>query len=129
MPRRSWLGFILILALNYLAFRLLFPNTESAKVPYTIFKQQAAQGNVSRIASRGDRIAGRFTRSITYPAKPDSTTNEKPRSISQFTTTIPVFADPGDHLRLRHTHYQRNKQHRETCQRSCDSYIEKNAFR
>ena len=95
MPRRSWLGFILILVINYLAFRFLFPNTESVKVPYTIFKAQATQGNVARISSRGDRIAGKFTRPITYPAKPDSTTNRQPRTIAQFTTTIPAFADPG----------------------------------
>ena len=95
MPRRSWLGFILILLINYFAFRFLFPNTQSVKVPYTTFKQQAAQGNVTRIFSRGDRVSGRFSRPIMYPAKPDSTTNEQPKKISEFTTTIPAFADPG----------------------------------
>ena len=95
MPRRSWLGFILILLINYFAFRFLFPNTESVKVPYTTFKQQAAQGNVARVFSRGDRLSGRFTRPIVYPAKPDSTTNQQPRKFSDFTTTIPAFADPG----------------------------------
>jgi len=95
MPRRSWLGFILILLINYFAFRFLFPNTESAKVPYTTFKQQATQGNVAQIYSRGDRISGRFARPIDYPAKPDSTTNEKPRKVAEFTTTIPAFADRG----------------------------------
>ncbi|HEY6830767.1 MAG TPA: ATP-dependent zinc metalloprotease FtsH [Gemmatimonadaceae bacterium] len=95
MPRRSWLGFILILLINYFAFRFLFPNTESVKVPYTTFKQQAAQGNVARVFGRGDRISGRFSRPIVYPAKPDSTTNQQPRKFSDFTTTIPAFADPG----------------------------------
>jgi cell division protease FtsH len=95
MPRRSWLGFIFILLINYFAFRFLFRTAESVKVPYTTFKQQAAQGNVARVASRGDRIAGRFTRPITYPSRPDSTTKEQPRSIAEFTTTIPAFADPG----------------------------------
>jgi len=95
MPRRSWLGFVLILLLNYFAFRFLFSTTESVRVPYTTFKQQAAQGNVSRVSSRGDRIAGQFVRAVTYPTKPDSATNEKPRSIKEFTTTIPAFADPG----------------------------------
>jgi len=95
MPRRSWLGFILILLINYFAFRFLFPSTESVKVPYTTFKQQATQGNVARVFSRGDRISGRFTRPIVYPAKPDSTTNQQPRKFSDFTTTIPAFADPG----------------------------------
>ncbi len=95
MPRRSWLGFLLILLINYFAFRFLFPNTESVKVPYTIFKQQATQGNVPKISSRGDRISGRFARPIVYPVKPDSTTKEQPRKVSEFTTTIPAFADPG----------------------------------
>jgi len=27
MPRRSWLGFVLILLLNYFAFRFLFSTT------------------------------------------------------------------------------------------------------
>jgi cell division protease FtsH len=95
MPRRSWLGFILILLINYFAFRFLFPSTESVKVPYTTFKQQAAQGNVAKIFSRGDRISGRFIRPIIYPAKPDSTTNQQPKKFSEFTTTVPAFADPG----------------------------------
>ena len=95
MPRRSWLGFILILVLNYFAFRFLFPNTTSVKVPYSTFKQQAAQGNVSRVAGRGDRLAGRFTKAITFPPKPDSSTNQQPHQITDFTTTIPSFADPG----------------------------------
>ena len=94
MPRRSWLGFILILLINYFAFRFLFPNTESVKVPYTTFKQQAAQGNVAKVFSRGDRISGRFTRPIVYPAKPDSTTNQQPRKFSDFTTTVPDIAAP-----------------------------------
>src|SRR5690242_6927549 len=95
MPRRSWLGFVLILLVNYLALRFLFPSAESVKVPYSTFKQQASQGNVTKIFSRGDRVSGQFARPIQYPAKPDSSTKEQPRKISQFTTTIPAFADPG----------------------------------
>jgi cell division protease FtsH len=95
MPRRSWLGFIFILLINYFAFRFLFPNTESVKLPYTTFKQQAAQGNIAKVFSRGDRISGRLARPIAFPEKPDSATNEQPRKVTDFTTTIPAFADPG----------------------------------
>jgi cell division protease FtsH len=95
MPRRSWLGFILILLINYFAFRFLFPTTQSVKVPYTTFKQQAAQGNVAKVYSRGDRLSGRFSRTILYPAKPDTATNRQPQKITEFTTTVPAFADPG----------------------------------
>ena len=95
MPRRSWLGFIFILLINYFAFRFLFPNTESVTLPYTTFKQQAAQGNVAKVFSRGDRISGRLARPIAFPEKADSATKEQPRKVTEFTTTIPVFADPG----------------------------------
>src|SRR4029078_3065830 len=72
-----------------------YAKRESVKIPYRTLKAQATQGNVARISSRGDRIAGKFTRPITSPDKTDSTTNRQPRTIAQFTTTIPAFADPG----------------------------------
>lgn len=94
-PRRSWLLFLIILAANYLIIRALFPTSEAIKVPYTLFKQQVAQGNVQRIYSRGERITGRFKSAVTYPAAPDTATGAKPRSITTFSTTVPAFVDPG----------------------------------
>ena len=45
-PRRTWLTFLLILAANILLVRTLFPGAEDpVTVPYTLFKQEAAQGN------------------------------------------------------------------------------------
>lgn len=67
-PRRTWLWFVLILVLNYLLMRGLFPSdTEPVKVPYTLFKQEVANNNVAAIYSRGESIMGRFVRSVTYP--------------------------------------------------------------
>jgi len=95
MPRRSWLTFTIILVLNYLIFRLFFPAAESAKIPYTTFKQEAARGNVARVYSRGDRITGRLTSPIMFPPARDSAKGVRPRKVSDFTTTLPSFADKG----------------------------------
>jgi cell division protease FtsH len=94
-PRRSWLIFLVILLANYFLMRALFPRTEAVKVPYTLFKQEVAKGNVEKIYSRGESLTGRFERAVTYPLAPDTATGAKPRSITTFSTTLPVFVDPG----------------------------------
>ena len=94
-PRRSWLVFLLILLANYLLMRALFPSTPAVKVPYTLFKQEVAKGNVEKIYSRGESLTGRFKRVVTYPATRDTATGAQPRSITTFSTTLPVFVDPG----------------------------------
>ncbi len=94
-PRRSWGVFLLILLANFLLFRMLFPAPDPDTVPYTVFKQQAAEENVEAVYSRGERITGRFLTPITYPAEPDSVTGAEPRSITTFETTLPTFLDPG----------------------------------
>jgi cell division protease FtsH len=94
MPRRTWLGFITVLLVNYLVFRFVFPNQQSAKVPYTVFKDEAAKGNIARIYSRGDRITGTFKTPVRYPTTADSANRVTPRAVTDFTTTIPIFADP-----------------------------------
>ena len=94
-PRRTWGIFLLILLINFLLFRMLFPSPDMDTVPYTVFKQQAAGENVEAVFSRGERITGRFRTAITYPAEPDSVTGEQPRSVTTFETTLPTFLDPG----------------------------------
>ena len=94
MSRRTWLGFIIVLLVNYLVFRFIFPNAQSAKLPYSVFKDEAAKGNIARIYSRGDRITGAFKTPVRYPLTPDSVNRATPRSVTDFTTTLPVFADP-----------------------------------
>jgi cell division protease FtsH len=114
-PWRSWLWFAVILIVNYLIMRSLFPSAEEpVKVPYTLFKEQVAADNVQAIYSRGEGIMGRFNKPVTYPPpkkegdkdKPASdqspgqnslfpTSPPKPRPVQNFATTLPAFVDPG----------------------------------
>jgi cell division protease FtsH len=95
-PRRTWLTFLLILVVNFLLVRYLFPDANApVKVPYTLFKQQVTQRNVVRIYSRGESITGRFVAPVTYPTPGDTTHDQKPRPVTTFATTLPAFVDPG----------------------------------
>jgi len=95
-PRRTWLTFLLILLVNFLLARFLFPGTGGAvKVPYTLFKQEVSRRNVERIYSRGESLTGRFRTPVMYPPKPDSTSRVQPRPVTTFATTLPAFVDPG----------------------------------
>jgi cell division protease FtsH len=94
-PWRTWINFALIVLVNVLVMRVLFPPDKPAKVPYTLFKEEVARGNVERIYSRGERLTGRFETAVTYPATFDSTTGARPQSVTRFETTVPAFVDPG----------------------------------
>ena len=94
-PWYTWVNFALIVLVNFLLMRALFPPDKPAKVPYTLFKEEVARGNVERIYSRGEMLTGRFDSAVTYPATFDSTTGARPRSIRRFETTVPAFVDPG----------------------------------
>ena len=109
MPRRSWLGFILVLLINYLAFRFIFPNTESAKIPYSDLQAAGDAGQRRAVLGRGDRVSGRFVRPIDFPAKPDSTAKAEPRKVTDFTTTIPAFADPGARVAARRARHRNQR--------------------
>src|SRR5512134_277542 len=72
-PRRTWLTFLIILAINFVIFRVLFPGRETAvQVPYTLFKQEVTKRNVTRIYSRGEKVTGRFVSPVRYPAVADT---------------------------------------------------------
>jgi len=94
-PWRTWIGFALIVLSNVLVMRVLLAPDKPAKVPYTLFKQQVARGNVVRIYTRGERVTGRFASAVTYPATFDSVTGAQPRPVLRFETTVPAFVDPG----------------------------------
>ena len=67
-PRRTWLWFVLVLVANFFLVRLLMPGAEApVTVPYTLFKEEVAKGNVQAIYSQGDTITGRFKAPVTYP--------------------------------------------------------------
>ena len=88
-PRRSWLVFLAILFVNYLVVSYLFPGPgQPVTVPYTVFKEQAANGNVASIYSRGTSIEGRFKQAFTWPA-------ENGRTSQEFATELPAFVDAG----------------------------------
>ncbi|HEX2492766.1 MAG TPA: ATP-dependent metallopeptidase FtsH/Yme1/Tma family protein, partial [Steroidobacter sp.] len=109
MPtRRTWMTFLIILALNYFLMRLLFPGADEAvTIPYTAFKEQVAKHNVASIYSKGASIEGRFIKPVTWPpeSKENSAEGDKafpslfnqaePRSAKTFTTTLPAFVDTG----------------------------------
>mgnify|MGYP000452535183 CR=1 FL=1 len=103
VPRRTWMIFLAILLINYLAMRFLFPGADDPiKVPYTVFKEEAAKGNVAAIYSQGTSIEGRFVTSLMWPPEGGSKAapsqrvqTVKPRSGDTFTTELPAFVDPG----------------------------------
>jgi cell division protease FtsH len=108
-PKKVWLTFLAILAINYIVMRLLFPSPDAAvTIPYTAFKQEVARGNVEAIYSKGESIEGRLREAITWPPPgskdearntnsifPGLSTVAEPRTSDTFTTTLPAFVDPG----------------------------------
>ena len=94
-PRLTWLGFLMLLLINYLGFRLLFPGPETKKVPYTVFRQEVAKGNVVTVHARGANVTGRFRTAVPLPATGDSARDAAGKSVTGFSTTVPAFADPG----------------------------------
>jgi cell division protease FtsH len=106
-PRTTWMTFVIIIALNYFLMRLLFPAADEAiTVPYTVFKEQAAKGNVEQIYSQGASIEGRFLETVTWPPPGEKQSDEQkssdfpfmqaePQTSKMFTTTLPAFVDPG----------------------------------
>src|SRR5688572_25748758 len=99
-PRKAWLVFLVILFLNYLLVRTLFPGPgDPVTVPYPVFKQEAAKANVPAIYSQGTSIEGRFEAPVTWPPEtngkaapgPKGTPQPQPRTSETFTTELPAF--------------------------------------
>jgi cell division protease FtsH len=124
-PGKTWLWFLAILLANYLLMRFFLPGPEAPlTIPYTVFKEEVARGNIEAIHARGETITGRFKNPVLYPpgekngaakdaapeggeksappaAKPavpspaPGAARGAPKTSSNFTTTLPSFADPG----------------------------------
>jgi len=102
-PRGAWAVFLALLFVNYLLARYLFPGPdEPIKIPYTVFKESAANGNVVAIYSRGTSIEGRLKAPMTWPREaaakgqgPKGMPPQQPRTSETFTTELPAFVDPG----------------------------------
>ncbi|GIZ53148.1 ATP-dependent zinc metalloprotease FtsH [Noviherbaspirillum aridicola] len=109
-PRKAWLIFVIILFVNYVLMKTFFPGADApVTVPYTVFKQEAAKGNVKSIYSQGDSIEGRFNNAVTWPPQQQGEAKDAQppaqqkgllatppsRTSNTFTTTLPAFVDPG----------------------------------
>src|SRR3954453_12328389 len=112
-PRRTWLTFLIVIAINYLLMRILFPGPDApSTVPYTFFKEQVAKANVESIYGRGEIIEVRFVTPVTYPPADEQNAKSsgqqppadkdrgapfrgEPKTVHHFTTTLPSFVDPG----------------------------------
>src|SRR5690242_16562924 len=65
-PGKTWLWLLAVVAANYLVARFMVPSPEApVTVPYTLFKDEVAKGNVEAIYSQGDSISGRFKSPVT----------------------------------------------------------------
>jgi cell division protease FtsH len=94
-----WWTFLAVLLVNWLVVRYWFPAAAELTVPYTVFKQQVADGNVKAIYSEGVNIEGRFTHPVTWPPPDAAGRPGRPappsRSAEAFRTTLPAFVGPG----------------------------------
>jgi cell division protease FtsH len=92
-----------LLAGNYVAAQLFFPEPSSITVPYTFFKQQVEAGNVADVTSVGDSIQGNFKNKTAYPPPAPGAPAAgapKARESMEFRTQRPAFADQGLEDRL-----------------------------
>src|SRR5688572_27007727 len=103
-PRSTWITFVIILVVNYVVMSFLFPSPDAPiTIPYTVFKEEAAKGNVAAIYSKGASIEGRFVAAVTWPRASHKDTAPRsrllpklePRAADTFTTELPAFVDPG----------------------------------
>ena len=109
-PRKYWPWFFLVLLINYLLVTLLFPQPNAPiTVPYTVFREEVAKGNVTAIYSRGTAIEGRFRAAVTWPTAEDvkqagqtprrNSLDRRflppPRTSAYFDTELPAFFDRG----------------------------------
>ncbi|CAA9283799.1 MAG: Cell division protein FtsH, partial [uncultured Chloroflexia bacterium] len=88
---RFWIILLALLALNWFLAPLLFPETNNRiEIPYSLFKQQVAAGNVSEITDTGTEIQGTFKQAVTDP---EPATGQEAQSSTEFTTRMPSFPD------------------------------------
>ena len=87
-----WTSLLLAMVLSWGLALALFPVDQlRTEVTYTFFKQQVVAGNVERVSAQADTIRGTFREAVAYP--PDA--GNRARSVKEFSTTVPAFADPG----------------------------------
>lgn len=96
--RNFWIWILAALLVNYALVKYMFPDQGAPPmIPYTVFKEEVARGNVKAIHGKGEQINGRFINEVTYtPSVVDSAKKASPAlHLTEFTTIVPSFADPG----------------------------------
>jgi cell division protease FtsH len=85
---RFWITLAIALAINLVVANLLFSSQQarSVTIPYSVFKQQVTDDNVTSITSTGDTITGTTSKPVADPANSSS-------SATHFTTIRPSFGD------------------------------------
>ncbi len=101
---RFWAPLALVLLVNILLFNAVFPadSTHRVTLPYDVFKQQVTADNVTSISATGDQVQGSTRKPVGAPGSSDTATD--------FTTTIPSFADTGLESLLEQHHVTINAQ-------------------
>jgi len=94
----TWLGFAVILIVNYVLAGWLTPGSERmVEIPYSLFRDEVTRGNVSEVAGHGDIITGRFKEPVTL--NPDSAKGTRmpgaPSTVTVFKTALPIYAGEG----------------------------------
>ncbi|HEX7038501.1 MAG TPA: ATP-dependent zinc metalloprotease FtsH [Trueperaceae bacterium] len=94
-----WLVPLALLLLNYLVVALFFPSEGApVEVPYTLFREQVAAGNVTVVATRADVIEGEFASPVAVTREGRTLLGQEVSQeleVTRFRTTLPSFAGPG----------------------------------
>ena len=68
LPRNIWYWFVGALLINFAITRFMVPSADAPLlIPYTVFKEQVAAGNVAAIYAQGATVEGQFAMAVTYP--------------------------------------------------------------
>ncbi len=121
-PISAWLWWGLLLALLLWNIVVFWPDQANtsipATIPYSLFVQQVAQGNVQQVEIQGDRIQGEFKEPVSWEperaseflkllgpeATPPTANAPQPTTIQAFKTTYPAVIGDADLMRLLKTH-------------------------
>ena len=88
--RRFLLIILALLAVNWAIGSYLSRPKERMAVPYTTFRAEVRQGNVSEVSSRGDEIQGTFKQKVKFEDKTER----------RFSTVQPAFSSDDELLEL-----------------------------
>ncbi|MFC9975012.1 ATP-dependent zinc metalloprotease FtsH [Spirillospora sp. NPDC127200] len=89
-PNRTtyfWLLLLLVFGLSYLSMHFT-GKQERATIPYTVFTQQVAAGNVKDVYTKGFQIQGELKSAQQVPGQDDAK-----KTYTDFETLRPAFAD------------------------------------